>query len=84
MRIYTKYIATLVLTSSLINISLAFFGQDKLEVYFTINIIAYLVITLLYTHFNPKAKRALNTVAYILFTGFMVIIAFKAIEIMVR
>jgi TRAP-type C4-dicarboxylate transport system permease small subunit len=63
---------------------LAFFGQDDLEIYFTINIIVYLVITLLYVYFNPRARRALSTITTVLFAGFMVIVVFKVMEILGR
>ena len=82
MRVYNKYIVSLVLISCLINTLLAFFSQNNLEIYFTVNIIAYLVITLLYVYLNPRAKRALNPVGAILFAGFMVIVGFKAMEIL--
>ena len=82
MRIYNKYIIILALSSFLINILLAFFGQNNLEIYFTINIIVYLVITLLYVHLNPRARRALNTIGAVLFSGFMVIIVLKVIQIL--
>lgn len=82
MRIYNKYIVSLVLVSCLINTLLAFFGQDDLEIYFTINIIVYLVITLLYVYFNPRARRALSTITTVLFAGFMVIVVFKVMEIL--
>lgn len=60
---------------------LAFWGQNDLEVYFTVNIIVYLIITLLYVYLNPKARRALNTIGVVLFGGFMVIVALKVMEI---
>ena len=82
MRIYNKYIIILALSSSLINILLAFFGQENLEIYFTLNIIAFLVITLLYVYLNPRARRALNTIGVVLFSGFMVIIVLKVIQIL--
>ena len=82
MRIYNKYIASLVLASALINTSLAFLGQNDLGIYFVINVLAYLVITLLYAYLNPRARRALNTVGVVLFAGFMVIISLKVIEIL--
>ena len=82
MRIYNKYVVSLVLVSCLINILLAFFGQNDLAIYFTINILAYLVITLLYVYLNPRARRALNTVGVVLFGGFMVIVVTKVIEIL--
>lgn len=82
MRIYNKYVVFLALSACLINTLLAFFGQNDLGIYFTINIIAYLVITLLYVYLNPRARRALNTVVVVLFGGFMVIVVTKGIEIL--
>ena len=82
MRIYNKYIVSLALASGLINTSLACLGQNDLEIYFVINIIAYLVITLLYVYLNPRARRALSSVSVVLFTGFMVIVALKTMEIL--
>ncbi len=82
MRIYNKYIVILALSSCLINSLLAFWGQGDLKIYFIINIVAYLVITLLYVYLNPRARRALNTIGIVLFAGFMVIIALSAIEVL--
>lgn len=82
MRVYNKYVISLVLISSLINTLLAFFNQNDLKIYFIINIIAYLLITLLYVYLNPRAKRALNTVGAVLFAGFMVIVALEVMEIL--
>ena len=82
MRIYNKYVISLVLASGLINTLLAFFGQKDLTIYFTANIITYLVITLLYVYLNPRARRVLNTVSAVLFAGFMVIVVTKVIDIL--
>ena len=81
MRIFNKYIISLATTSCLINIILAFSGQNNLEVYFVVNILAYLIITLLYVYLNPRARKALNTIGIVLFAGFMVIVSLKVIEI---
>ena len=82
MRVYNKYIVILALSSCLINSILAFWGQGDLKIYFIINIMAYLVITLLYVYLNPRARRTLNTVSIALFAGFTVIVALSAIEIL--
>ena len=82
MRIYNKYVVSLVLASGLINTLLAFFGQNDLTIYFTVNIIAYLVITMLYVYLNHRARKALNTVGVVLFGGFMVTVVTKVIEIL--
>ncbi len=73
---------SLALSACLINTLLAFFGQNDLTIYFAVNIITYLVITLLYVYLNPRARRALNTVSAALFAGFMVIVVLKVIEIL--
>ena len=81
MRIYNKYIVSLVLASGAINILLALLGQNSLEIYFIINVITYLAITLLYAYLNPRARRALNTVGVVLFAGFLVIVSLKVMKI---
>ena len=82
MRIYNKYVVSLALASGLINTLLAFFVQNDLEIYFIINFLAYLVITLLYVYFNPRARRALNSIGAVLFAGFMAIVTIKVMEIL--
>ena len=82
MRIYNRYLVSIALSAGFINTLLAFLGQNDLTVYFTINIIIYLVITLLYVYLNPRARRALNTISFVLFSGFMVIVALKVMEIL--
>ena len=51
-------------------------------IYFTVNILAYFAITLLYVHLNPVVRRALNRVATVFFAGFVVVLIFKAVEIL--
>ena len=81
MRIYNKYVVSLALVCCLINILLAFLGQNNLEIYLTTNIIAYLVITLLYVYLNPRVRRALNSVGVVLFAGFIVIVVLRVMGI---
>ncbi len=82
MRIYNKYIISLALASCLINPLLAFFGQNDLMVYFALNIAAYLVITLLYLYLNLEVRRALNTVTAVFFAGFVLVVVYKVLEIL--
>lgn len=83
MRIYNKYIISLALLSGFINTLLAFFGQNDLGVYFMANVVAYLVITLLYVYLNPGARRALNTIGIVLFLAFIAIVVFKTVAIFI-
>jgi hypothetical protein len=82
LRTYNKYIIFLALTVCLANTLLAFLGQNDLVVYFTVNVLAYLVITLLYSYLNPGARKALNTIGIALFAGFIVVVSLKVIEIL--
>lgn len=82
MRIYNLYVVILALVLCATNILLAVFGQDSLEIYFIANIVAYLVISLLYAHLNPRARSILGTMTRVLFGGFIVIVALKVIEVL--
>jgi TRAP-type C4-dicarboxylate transport system permease small subunit len=82
LRIYDRYILYLAIATGVLNVALAFAGQEDLGVYFAINVIAYLVITLLYVYLNPRARRALDTIGYMLFSGFLVIVAIKVAGIL--
>jgi TRAP-type C4-dicarboxylate transport system permease small subunit len=82
LRIYNRYVLYLAIATGVLNAALAFAGQEDLGVYFAINVIAYLVITLLYVYLNPRARRALDTIGYMLFSGFLVVVAIKAVGIL--
>ncbi len=82
MRIYNNYILFLAIAASAINTLLAFAGTDDLQIYFTTNIIVYLVITLLYVHLNPRARRVLSSIGVGLFAGFVVMVTLTIIRIL--
>lgn len=84
MKIINRYLIALILAAAIINVFLAVLQQNDLSVYFVVNVIAYLIITLLHVYFNPKARRALNVVTIVLFAGFMVVVAIKVFEILYR
>ena len=82
MRIFNRLIITLAIAFGLLNALLAFLGQADISVYFIVNAIAYLIITLLYVYLNPRARGALNAVSGVVFAGFLVIVTLKVIEIL--
>ena len=82
MRIYNRYLVFLVLVSCLIDIFLAFVKQNDIAVYFTINVIAYLTITMLFIFFSPKTRRILSVVSVVYLAGFMVVVTLKILGIM--
>ena len=84
MRAFNLYLLFIVIASCLTNTILAVTGQDDLTVYFTLNVIVFLVITLLHVYLNPKARRSLSAISVVLFTGFMVIVLLKVIDVLAK
>jgi hypothetical protein len=82
LRIFNKLIVTLALAFGIINLALAFAGQKDIEIYFVANAVVYLIITLLYTYFNPRARGALNAMSAVIFAGFIVVVAIKVMAIL--
>ncbi len=82
MRLYNRYLLTLALLFGMSTTVLAAYGQDKLDVYFTAYVIEYLVATLLFAYLSPRARRLLDAMGYVLFGGFLVVVALKVIEIL--
>ena len=63
------------------NFLLAYFGQDDLAIYFIVNVIVYLIITLSHASLNIRAQKSVNRLGAILFTGFLFVLVFKIVEI---
>jgi len=82
LRIYNRYLTFLVVVSCLIDIFLAFVKQNDIAVYFTLNVIAYLTITMLFIFFSPKTRRILSVVSVVYLAGFMVVVTLKILGIM--
>lgn len=83
MRIYNRYIISLAVAACVINPLLALFNQNDIVIYLTINIVAYLAITLLYVQLNSRARRALNLVSAVYFGIFLIAVAFEVVKILV-
>jgi len=82
LRTYNKLIVALVIAFGIINPVLAAFGQKDLAIYFILDAIAFLIITLLFVYLNPRGRTALNAMSAVIFAGFMVIVVIKVLEIL--
>ena len=80
MKIYNRYVLYLAIATGLVNTLLAFGGQESLDIYFIVNSIVYLGITLLYVRLNPRARMALDIIGCMLFSGIMVIMVVRTIH----
>jgi hypothetical protein len=81
LRIYNNFILTLAVVSAAVNSFLALQDNRDIVSYFIVNTVAFLVVTLLYVQFNPRARAALNSISFMLFGGFMLVIALKIVEV---
>ena len=81
MRIYNQYIISLILVSTLANIILYFIGPDDIGVFFIVNSLTFLVITLLYAYLNPRARKSLNVIGITVFAGFLVVVSLRALRV---
>lgn len=84
MKLYNRYLLVLATLFALSTTILAAYGQSHLDAYFTTYVIEYLVTTLLFVYLDPRAKKLLDGLGYVLFGGFLVIVLFKVIEILRR
>ena len=82
MRIFNRLVISLAIAFGVLNTAMAFMGQKDISVYFIMDAIAFLVITLLYTYLNPRARGGLNVVSGVVFAGFLVIVVLKVMEIL--
>jgi predicted membrane channel-forming protein YqfA (hemolysin III family) len=80
--LYNRYLLTLAAAFTATATVLAAYGENRVDAYFTAYVIEYLVVTLLYVYLDPRARRLLDIMGYVLFGGFMVIVAMKVIEIL--
>ena len=81
MRIYDNYI--IILTGLLLATAVIFavMEETRLDLCFSVFLIETLVLNELCIYLNPKAKKGLNTVNYVLFAGFALITVDKIVEI---
>lgn len=82
MTLYNRYLVILAALFFLSTTILAAYGQDRLDAYFTVYVIEYLITTLLFVYLDPRARRLLDDAGYVLFGGFMLIVILKVVEIL--
>ena len=82
MRRHERYVLTLSVVFSLIIILVTAYGPSPLDLYVSLLILGYFVITALHSPMNARAERILNWLSAVLFAVFMLIVANKVVEIL--
>jgi hypothetical protein len=65
----------------LTTVALSTYGPSGLDLYVSLYILEYFILTLLHSPFNPRARKIIDLTGYVLFAIFMVIVALKVLEI---
>jgi len=82
LRIYNRFILLLTLCFTMTTVVLSLGGERRLDLYFSLYLIEYLVLSLLFVSLNPKARKVVDILGYILFPGFVAIVVIKVVEIL--
>ena len=82
MSIYDRFILILVLSICLTNVTLASGGLNDPRIYLVANVMVYLGVTSFSVRFRPGARKVLSLISLLLFTGFLVVVALRVIEIL--
>ena len=81
MKIYNTYIIAVASLLLLTTVVLAAIGIASLDIYYVLFAVEALVVTELYVHFSPRARRGLNTVGLVVFFGFLIIASTEVVKI---
>jgi len=82
MRFHERYLLSLASAFALATFVLALFNEVQLDLYVSVYIIAYFIITLLHSPLKPRPSRALDFIGYGLFVVFAVIVAMRVYAIL--
>jgi hypothetical protein len=82
LRVPQRYLLSLAATYAVTNFALAFYSTISLDLYVSVYIIEYFILTLLHSPLNPKTQKITNLIGYALFFVFLFIVVLKVLEIL--
>jgi hypothetical protein len=82
MRAYQWYLLSVAVSFSFTTFALALLNETQLDLYVSLYIIEFFVLTLLQSPLKPRTSRLLDFTGYALFAVFVVIVAFRVYEIL--
>ena len=67
----------------LTTVTFSMYSQSGLDLYVSLYILEYFILTLLHSPFNPRAQKTIDITGYILFATFLIIVALKVLEMLI-
>jgi hypothetical protein len=81
-KISNRLIISIAILFAVINSFLILLDQGDIAIYYILNSIFYLVIVLMFSDINLKAKIVLNRIDTLIFSGFVITLVFKLMTLM--
>jgi len=82
LRVPERYLLSLTVTYSLTTVLLSFYTASTLDLYVSVYIVEYFILTLLNSPLKQQTQKVTNGVGYVLFAVFIFIVALKVLEIL--
>ena len=82
MRVPERYLLSLTITYSLTTVLLSFYAASTLDLYVSVYIVEYFILTLLNSPLKPQTQKVTNGLGYVLFGVFILIVGLKVLEIL--
>jgi len=83
LRVYERYIISLTLAYMLTTVALSTYQEIRLDLYVSLYIVEYFILTLMHSPLNPRVQRIIDLTGYVLFTVFIFIVVMKVLEILI-
>ena len=83
LRITERYLLSVAITYAFTTFALSFYSSSGLDLYVSLYIVEFFILTLLHSPFNSKTQRIVNFTGYGLFVVFVVIVVLKVLQILV-
>jgi hypothetical protein len=81
LRAHERYLLSLASVYAGTNFVFSFYSGMRFDLYISVFIVEYFILTLLNPQLDPKIQRSTNWISYVLFALFTVIVTTKFLEI---
>lgn len=80
MILYNRFLLTLTLFFAATTVGLAFAADASLDLYVSLYLIEFLLLSLFFMYINPRAQRVLSTLGIVLLPWFFLVAAYEGLR----
>lgn len=77
-----RYLLSLTITFAFTTFAISFYTANTLDLYASVYIIEYFIVSLLHSPLNPKSQKITNLTSYALFGAFILIVSMKVLQVL--